>query len=224
MCFLKPHHLLTLLAISLIPINSFADSGAFTTTFESVPDQVDPTGTTTITDNSHSADLTGGTIDQIGVGDLYFSGVKSWMVAPAGEAVLPQTVAGNGTGIIILSEDATSVSVQGRNQSATTVAEVRLLDTSDVMIGAPTQLTNSAWTEINITRITGESLIRKIQLIVSSGPGNGMAALDDLSYQTIVASAPTGTSNNSSSSSGSTNIIVLQIMFALLLVMRLRKT
>ena len=221
---IKHRHFLILLICSSISFYSHAAS--FSTSLESVPDQVDPTLTTTVVNGGLSADFTGGTIDQIGDLSLYFVGLKSWMVAPSGEAIIPQTVLGNGTGTITLSADAFTVRVQGRNQSLNTVAEVRLLDSSDMMIGAPIMLTNSVWTDINVTRIQGDTLIRKVQLIVSSGTGMGMAALDNLCFQTTI-STPSACSGSGSSggstggsSGGAANIYLLQLMIALLLTIR----
>ena len=102
------------------------------------------------------------------------------------------------------------------------IAEVRFYDTEDTIFRAPIQLTNSGWTEVNETRITGESLIRKIQLVVSSGAGNRMAALVDFGYQATTASVTPGpTPNNSTSSSSATSIAILSFMLSLLMFLRL---
>lgn len=208
------HSILLSLILVLYPVAVFSDT--FTTDFEAVPDQVDPTTTSTVTNNGLSADFTGGTIDTIGVGALYSSGVKSWMVAPAGDTAPLATAVSTGTGTITLSDVAENVQVSGRNESSATVAEVRLIDENGMMINSAISLTDTAWTDIDVSRLQGQSMITSIQLVILSGSGTGMAALDDLSYETpLPATAPP----TISSSSGSMSMVLL---FAVLMLMMLR--
>jgi hypothetical protein len=205
-------HLLSGCILSLLPLTAAA--AIFTTNLE-VPDQVDPALTTTVINNGLSADFTGGTIDKIGVGALYHSGSKSWMVSPNGDTAPLATGPSTGTGTITLSEPATRIQVFGKNEAGVTVAEVRLFDTNSMMIGSATSLTDTTWTDIDVTRIQGETLIASIQLVVLSGSSTGMAVLDDLTFDNGVASPGGGGGSGSMTLFQYISLLLLTVLRAI---------
>ncbi len=225
---------------SLIFLLTFSAPGFavdFFTDFEDVDDQTDPTTNTVVSDNGLNADFTGGTIDFLGIGALYSSGQKSWMVQPMGDMTNGSTGISSGTGVITFSQGAVCVNVFGRNENGVTVAEVRIKDTGGNLIESAIALNDSSFTEITKSRTMGQTLIGSVELILLSGTGTGMAALDDVFFSTddllCGQSSSSGggssdtTSNDeesdASSSSGSSGLNLFGIMLLTVMLITSRR-
>ncbi len=158
-----------------------------------------------------------------GIGSLYNTGSKSWMVDP-------DTVRGSdGTAVATLSEGATQLTLFGRNQGPGVISRVQVLDDGGAMI-QEFNLTHLNWTRIEVTRNSGDPLIGSVQVEnMSGGTMNDlMVAIDDFSYSTDpVGTGGSGTggttsSNDDSSSAGPLMLLLLSVGWLASLMRRRR--
>lgn len=149
-------------------------TGEFSDDFEST--DVEMVATFDLSNNGITATVEGGTAFQIGNGLLYHSGVKSWMVEPAGDNIRGTHP---GTGTITFGVPMSRISFWVRGDPGNT-SMVTILDIDGNMAenSLMTAVVSAEWTEVDFT-MTGGSRALKSILIEASGVG--MAALDDLS-------------------------------------------
>ena len=187
-------------------LSAAATADDFITDFDSQSD-VNPAGTFTVTDGALNVRFEGGTVFTAGVGALYRSGAKSWMVDP--EGVRNST----GTANAILSEGAARVTLYGRTQSGAVTARVRVLDEADVVI-QDTNLTSADWTEITVNRGSGQSLIGTVRVEnMSGGTTNDlMAAIEDFEFSTDAAGLGDGDDGEDDSDGTATGPLALLLL------------
>ena len=158
-------------------ISLTAEAATFSTDFES--QNVSTVQTIMISNNGLSITLTGGTAFRIGNGSLYHSGIKSWMLDPAGSTTRGTST---GTGLISFSENALSVDFYIRTENGSSGAQVVITDSTGAVLLDDSSTSNSAWNRINLAVNEGAALIRRIEV---SATGTGMLAIDDFTYNTI---------------------------------------
>ena len=126
--------------------------------------------------NGITATVAGGTAFTIGNGLLYHSGIKSWMVEPAGMNIRGTHT---GTGTITFNVPMSQISFWVRgdpgNISMVTILDV---DGNHAENSPITTVVSAAWTEVDWTITIGSPPLKSILLEVTGGVG--MAALDDL--------------------------------------------
>ena len=125
--------------------------------------------------NGITATVAGGTAFTIGNLLLYHSGVKSWMVEPAGVNIRGTHT---GTGTITFSVPMSRISFWVRGDPGNT-SMVTILDVDGNMAenSSITAVVNTGWTKVDFTRTVGSRALKSIKVEAS---GIGMAALDDL--------------------------------------------
>ena len=193
-------HPIKLLPLTAILLSNQLSAATFSTNFESITQST--VATFSITNNSLEASFSGGTNFTIGNGALYHSGVKSWMIDPAGTSDRGEST---GVGEVILSEDAQSLELFFRNESASNTSTLQVLDSTGTLISEHTG-THTDWTKVDIERIEGESLISRISL---SNVGTGMVAIDDMTSDDT---ENTNTSSSSGSSGGALSVWFLLLV------------
>lgn len=202
-------HPIKLLPLTAILLSNQLSAATFSTNFESITQST--VATFSITNNSLEASFSGGTNFTIGNGALYHSGVKSWMIDPAGTSDRGEST---GVGEVILSEDAQSLELFFRNESASNTSTLQVLDSTGTLISEHTG-THTDWTKVDIERIEGESLISRISL---SNVGTGMVAIDDMTFSTPSTESSDDTENTNTSSSSGSSGGALSVWFLLLVL------
>ena len=164
------------LLVCLIFVCFQAESVTFTTGFES--ENASTVQTVNITNNGLTLTLTGGTAFRIGNGSLYHSGLKSWMLDPAGTTARGTS---SGMGIITFSEDAQSVDFYIRTSNASSTAQVVIADSTGAILDDQSGIGHSSWTHIQHEVVTGAPLISEITV---TALGTDMLAIDTFSFST----------------------------------------
>lgn len=175
----------------------------FFTDFDAEPD-VNPAGPFTVTDGTLRVTFEGGTVFTANVLSLYRSGSQAWMVDP------DMVRGSNGTGRATLSEGATSLTLYGRTQSNAVIARVQVLDDGGSVINE-TNLNESDWTRIDVSRNSGDSLI---ETVIVENMSNGMTqnlmvAIEDFAYSTDPVGLGGGGGGSSGSSAGPLSVLAL---------------
>jgi len=208
---------LTLLMI-FIPFRIQATE--FSDDFEST--NVTTVATFTLSSNGISAVAEGGTAFQIGNGALYHSGVKSWMVEPAGTN---ERGTHDGSGTITFSVPMSRISFWVRSEFTEVTSTVTLLDVDGNIAenSSVTTVISEDWTQVNFTITDGAAALESVLLEVS---GTGMAALDDLegtSVDDVDTGSPPPTDTSSGGSSGGGGTFSLMLMLVLAVGSKLRR-
>jgi len=151
----------------------FANALEFSDDFEST--NVVTVASFDLTHNGITATVAGGTAFTIGNLLLYHSGLKSWMVEPAGVNIRGTHT---GTGTITFSVPMSRISFWVRGDPGNT-SMVTILDVDGNMAenSSITAVVNTGWTKVDFTRTGGSRALKSIKVEAS---GIGMAALDDL--------------------------------------------
>ncbi len=153
--------------------NGSDSAGEFSDDFENT--DVRMVASFDLSHNGITATVAGGTAFTIGNGLLYHSGVKSWMVEPAGVNVRGTHT---GTGTITFGVPMSRISFWVRGDPGNT-SMVTILDVDGNMAenSSITAVVSTGWSEVDFTRTGGSSALKSILVEAS---GIGMAALDDL--------------------------------------------
>jgi hypothetical protein len=190
----KPAFMLAL--FYLVLFSPFSNATEFTTDFES--QNITTAQTITVTNNGLSITLTGGTAFRIGNGSLYHSGIKSWMLDPAGSTTRGTST---GNGLITFSENALSVDFYIRTMNPSSGAQVVISDSIGAVLLDDSATGSTQWNHISLALDEGDALINQIEI---SATGTDMLAIDDFSFSTSTVMG--------SSSSGSLSFVFLMLL------------
>lgn len=178
-------------AIALLLLAQQASAVTYSENFDSLNHSTITTFNTT--NNGLSATYEGGTAFTAGVGVLYRSGTKSWMVDVVG-------IGGStGQGTVTFSVGAKSIKLYFRNQSNQTTSTLQVRDEFGAAIQDFTGITTD-WREVAVLRNDGDPLIKTI--VLNNSGSVGMVAVDDLNYSPDQDITGMQTSNSGSGSGG----------------------
>jgi hypothetical protein len=167
-----------LVAISMLLFSINCVATDFSTNFEST--NFNTVQDFTVTNNGLSATFSGGTSFRIGNGDLYHSGIKSWMLDPAGTTSRGTST---GEGTITFSTSANALDFYIRTSNSGSTGQVQIIDDSGAVIEDITStIVNGSWLRIEKTLNDGDSLMASVTVRAF---GSNMLAIDDLSFSTV---------------------------------------
>lgn len=181
----RPRHTMAfMVVIQLLAIGS-AWAANFSHDFENV--NMSEIANITLTDGELSADFSGGMVVQTGITQLANSGVRAWIIDPAGVGARGNST---GAGTVTLPANTDAIQFYFRNEDSIITSVVKIVDDLDGVIQEFSG-TEAGWTLVEVVRNEGDSRIAEVR-VENAGP-LGMVAVDDFSFSATLDTAADGT-------------------------------